>query len=395
MKHIFIIAKKEITGIVRDKRTMVTMVVLPLLMFPLLMSVIGSFTSKQIQKEVERRLNITVIGSENGQQLYSQLQDMEDVSVNNAIDIDIADTLIKSGDMDAVIIIKPDFDSAIVARQTGKLVVKYKSSNWAAKDKISRLINNYSENITLQRLEDLGLSKEAISPVYTQYDDISTKREKFGENVGGMIPYVLLIFSYLGCMYPAIELFTNEKEKGTLETLLTTPVKRLHILFGKMAVISLTGFLSAVLSIVGLSYGLTRFANAMPSDIAGSLGAYADPKVILLLVAMLLPLVVFIAGIMTVITNYARTYKEAQSLISPLMMVLLLPAILGMLPFLELSFNTAFIPITNLALAAKAILSGNLNYAHYAIVIVSLFIYSIISVYFATIWFGKEKSILR
>jgi len=190
-------------------------------------------------------------------------------------------------------------------------------------------------------------------------------------------------------------LFTNEKERGTLETILVTPVKRLEILFGKMIVVSLTGLVSAILSIVGLSFGLKQFSKALPQDIMGTLVNFIEPSNVIMLVAMLIPLVVFFAGIMTLITTYAKSYKEAQSIVSPMMILIVLPAIMGLMPGMELTALTAIIPITNIALASKEIISGTINYSLYAMVLASLLIYAVISVALAVKWFSKESNIVK
>jgi sodium transport system permease protein len=395
MKNIFTVVKKEILDISRDRRTLLTMIIIPLLLFPVMMSIFGTVTSKQIQKEVEKATNVAIMGRSHSEKLTTLLSHRPDINLLGQTDLALADTLIKKGIADAVIVIAPGFDSLVAAGLTGNVQIKHKDSNWAAKDKIKDILKAYNQEVMGQRMAQMGIPEETLKPVNYQFEDLSTSREKFGKNAGGMVPYIFLIFSYLGCLYPAIEMFTNEKERGTLETLLTAPVNRLHILFGKMAVVSLTGLISAILSIIGLSYGLSLFANTMPGDISGTLSLYTDPKVILLLLLMLVPLVVFIAGLMTVLTNYARSYKEAQSLISPLMMVIIIPAVIGMLPFMELNAASALVPITNLALASKEIIAGTLNTGHYLIVVASLFVYAFFSVLLATVWFGKEKNILR
>jgi len=133
----------------------------------------------------------------------------------------------------------------------------------------------------------------------------------------------------------------------------------------------------------------------MPQDVIGALHVYSDPATIILLFAMLIPLVIFFAGILTLITNYARSYKEAQSLISPMMILIILPAIIGMMPGMKLNAGTALVPIVNISLAAKEIISGTMNYAYYIIVITSLCVYAAITVIIAKFWFGKESNILR
>lgn len=396
MKHIFIIAKKEIIDLTRDKRTMLTMVAIPLLLFPIIMGLSGNFASKQFKKESEKKLSLYIEGDQYADSLFSFISVQNHITIAEKNDTVIADTLLKNGAIDAILIIDSNFDSHIYSKGTGGVTIKHKSVDFhVVRNKLIWVIDQYKNKVLNARLTELGIKAETIEPVKISFVDISTKREKFGKTMGGLVPYIFLIFSYIGCMYPAIDLFTNEKERGTLETILSTPVKRLHILFGKMIVVSITGLVSAILSIVGLSIGMSRFSSSMPDDVFGAISIYTEPEVIVLLISMLIPLVIFIAGIMTLITNYARSYKEAQSMMSPLMMLIIIPAALGMMPFMELNFVSALIPITNIALAAKEIIAGTLNYSHYAVVVGALFVYAIISVTLTTIWFGKESSILR
>ncbi len=396
MKNILIIAKKELIDLTRDKRTMLTMVIIPLLLFPLIMSISGNFASKQIEKEAEKKLVLLVEGEQYADSLFSFITKQQHIDIFKNEKNEIADTLLKNSTIDAILFFDKGFDSTLYSGGTAITTIKYKSTDYdIVRRKLSSVIDQYKNGILDKRLKELGISEATINPIHTNFKDISSQREKFGKTMGGMVPYIFIIFSYIGCMYPAIDLFTNEKERGTLETILSTPVNRLQILFGKMSIVSLTGLVSALLSIVGLTIGMNQFSNSMPQEVFGSISIYTEPSVIILLVSMLIPLVIFNAGIMTIITNYARSYKEAQSLLSPLMIVIIVPAVMGMMPFIELNNASAFIPITNIALAAKEIIAGTLNYTHYAFVVFSLCIYAVISVFVASIWFGKEKNILR
>ena len=395
MKNIIIIVKKEIKDLMRDKRTMLTMILIPLLIFPLIMSVVGRISSSQIQKEIEKKIKITFVGKENADSLYNMLISQAGIEMVNEEDTSVYDSLLQSEIIDAAIFIESNFDSIVSAGDQATILVKHKASNWGTRDKINSLFRKYEDGILQERLIRLNIKKETIEPLHTNYVDISTKREKFGKSVGGIVPYIFLIFGFIGCMYPAIDLFTNEKERGTIETILTTPVNRIQILFGKMIVVSLAGLTSALLSIVGVSLGMKQFGSNFPEEVLGALNIYSDPLTILLLFSMMIPLVIFFAGILTLFTNYARSYKEAQSLISPMMILIIVPAVISMMPGMKLTFATAIIPIMNISLASKEILAGTLNFGHYALVITSLCLYAVISVFIAKIWFGREENVLR
>jgi sodium transport system permease protein len=195
-------------------------------------------------------------------------------------------------------------------------------------------------------------------------------------------------------MYPAIDLFTGEKERGTIETILTTPVRRIHILSGKMIVVVATGIISALLAIVGLFGGL-NFADTLPAQITEVTGDILQPQFILLLLTMLIPLTVFFAGILIPISIYAKSFKEAQSIITPINILVILPGVVGMMPGIELDFQTAVIPIINIALATKDIVAGTIDYGLLAVVYGSLILFAMLSVAFSVRYFDRETNILR
>jgi sodium transport system permease protein len=395
MKNIIIIIRKELKDLLRDKRTLITSIFIPVLLFPILFTTMGKFMSRQIKEEQEKVLNICINDNGNAASMIKLFENKKGIKIIKYKDVLQFDTLIKTGKLDGAIVIENAFDSNISAMKTGIITLHYKSANWGVKNRLTDVIDNYKNNILNERLGKLSIEKSFVNPIEIQIQDVSTSREKFGKAIGGMVPYIFILFSFLGCMYPAIDLFTNEKERGTLETLLVTPVSRLEILFGKMSVISVIGLSSAILSIFGLSFGLKQFSQGLPEDVMGALGNFIDPGNVILLLLMLIPLVIFFAGILTLITTYAKSYKEAQSIISPMTILVILPAFVGLMPGVELNALTAIIPITNIALATKDLISGTLNFSLYAMVIASLLVFASASVFVASIWFGKESNIIK
>ena len=395
MKNIIIIIQKEIKDLLRDKRTLMTMVVIPLLMFPLIFSVMGKIISNQIKKEQEKVLNIGVADNGNAGALLVLFDGRKDIKITKYQNAAVFDSLIQSGKLDGAIVIAKDFDANTSTMKTGEVVLRYKSANWGVKDRLTEVINAYKNSVLSGRLSKLGIEKSAVDPVEVRIQDVSTVREKLGNTIGGLFPYVIIIFSFMGCMYPAIDLFTNEKERGTLETILVTPANRLEILFGKMSVVALIGLFSSFLSIIGLSFGLKQFSQGLPEDIIGTLSSLIEPGNVIMLLLMFIPLMVFFAGILTLVTTYAKSYKEAQSIISPLTIIIILPAVVGLSPGVELNAVTAIIPITNISLATKEIISGTIHFPLYGLALGSLLVYATISVLLASFWFSKERNILK
>lgn len=395
MKNILIIAKKEITDLLRDKRTLMTMIVIPILIFPLIMGITGKITSNNIKKEQEKVLRIGIVQSANSATVQQLFDGRQDIKFSLFHDASQFESLIQQDSLDGALLASDSLPEAIANMKSAQITLLYKSANWGVKERTVNVLEGYKNKLMNERLAQLNINRQSIDPVEIKIQDVSSMREKIGQNIGGMIPYILIIFSFIGCMYPAIDIFTNEKERGTLETILVTPVKRLEILFGKMIVVALTGLISAVLSLIGLSVGLKQFSSDLPQDIMGTLLNFIEPSNAIMLIAMLVPLLIFFASLLTMVTTYAKSYKEAQSIISPMMIIIIMPAVIGMMPGIELNFSTALIPIANISLATKEIIAGTISYPMYAVVLCSLLVYAAIGVFAAAIWFGRESNIVK
>jgi sodium transport system permease protein len=194
-------------------------------------------------------------------------------------------------------------------------------------------------------------------------------------------------------MLPAIDLFAGEKERGTIETLLTSPVNRAQILIGKMIVVTTIGLMSATIALIGLFVSLNMLDA--DSELMSAINQILSPKLILTLYLLLVPLAFFFAGVMIPISVYSRSYKEAQSILTPLNIVMVLPAMAGFFPGVELDYTTAFIPIVNVVLATKAIIAGNADMVLIAITFISLILLAALSIVIAMKQFGKESMVLR
>jgi sodium transport system permease protein len=197
----------------------------------------------------------------------------------------------------------------------------------------------------------------------------------------------------MGSMYPAIDLAAGEKERGTLETLLTTPTRRMEILLGKFGVVMLTGLFSAIVSIAGMSLGVSLIDTASP--LYETIVTILEVKTILLLLSLLLPLTVFFAALSLSLSLYARSFKEAQNIITPMMFVVIVPAFIGVMPGMELNSVTALIPILNVSLTTKAIIAAKTTPLLMAQVYGSLLVLAAFSLFICGKIFEREEVIFR
>ncbi len=195
-------------------------------------------------------------------------------------------------------------------------------------------------------------------------------------------------------MYPAIDLGAGEKERGTLETLLTSPVNRFQILIGKFGVIALAGLTSAAVAFVGIFIAITQnriIAERMLHTISNLLA----PQTILISFSLLIPLTIFFAACLMAISVFAKSFKEAQSLMTPMNIVIILPVFIGILPGIELNAVTALVPVLNVSLATKEVLAGTMSIPLLFEVYASLFTLAGLSLFFCSKWFDRESVIFR
>lgn len=396
MKTIITIFKKELKDSLRDRRTLLMMVIIPLLLFPILITITMKLQERQIKKAAEKILKIGLITHGNAESFRQQLLSRADVVVVENIHADSAEALIQSDSLDAVMIFAEDFDQQVSAMQSGSLKLYYRSAEDLdiGKKRLLDLIADFEKKVVSGRFKKLNLDETILKAVRVQEKDIATPREKIGKIIGGFLPYLFVIFCYLGALYPAIDLGAGEKERGTLETLLTAPATRFQILLGKFGVIVLAGVMSALVSMLGLFIAVSQ-GTEIPPELINMVIGILDVKSILLVLSLLILLTVFLAAFLLSISIYARSFKEAQSLVSPLMIVVIVPVFIGLMPGITLDATTALIPILNVSLATKDIIAGTIRPALLAEVYLSLIALAAISLYGCAKWFEREETIFR
>lgn len=394
MKDIVHIARKEFKDTLRDKRTLMAMIVVPLLLFPVLFSLLSSLQSESMEKAMSRELKVALVDPGQHPELRSFLKGKKNIRVIAYGQDTSYRRYVRSDSLHAAIVVPADFHSRVDEMQSGQIKLYYQSTQDGVEQRLSRMLDQYESGLLEKRLAKLSISHEAIDPFRVEKVDMATMQEKIGKYAGGFIPYIFIIFCFIGAMYPAIDLFTGEKERGTIETILTSPVRRMHILAGKMSVVVVTGIISALLAIVGLFGGL-NFSDTLPVQVTEVTGDILQPEFILLLLSMLIPLTIFFAGILIPISIYAKSFKEAQSIITPINILVILPGIVGILPGVELTLQNALIPVVNIALATKDIVAGTIDYGLLAAVYGSLILFAVVTVALAVRYFGKETNILR
>ncbi|WP_283711205.1 ABC transporter permease [Pseudoalteromonas prydzensis] len=401
----FEVFKKEIKELLRDKKTLIFIVALPVAIFPLLFAVMA-FISSQAALEAEQKVNTyAIINGQyaqsftdkvfyhksfelyKGEQTFTSVAELEEA--------------VKAGIIDMGIYLPSDAKQTLDEAQQSQWQVVYNDSkaiNFLF-DRVKELAEEFGNNLRTEKLLSYGINEQQqqaiIAPIKVVKVDTADKRENLGEKIGGFIPYLLIPLVLMGATYPAIDLGAGEKERGTLETLLLTPITRTQLVLGKF--VTLLAASIATTTITVLSMGIWISIAITFVDLAVVKTAFSSLRVLdlALIFIILLPVAAIFSSLALAISIYARTFKEAQNYMTPLSMGVIFPIIVALLPNVELSAKTAFIPVTNVALAIKEIIKGTIDYTLLGLIFLATVIVAGALLAFCVKWFNKEAVLFR
>jgi sodium transport system permease protein len=400
MKTVLTIFLKELKDALRDRRTIITMVVIPLLLFPVIIGFTVKVQRDASLKAKEKPLRVAVISPVPVEKFDEILKQREDISIAPNVEKEEVDSLIKARKLDGAYFFSDTYQNDIENLRPGTVTFYFKSSGdeTITKNRLREPLAALEKLELASRFQKLNIDPSILSPLSINEVDIASGKEVLGKIVGGFLPYIFVLFCFMGAMVTAIDLGAGEKERGTLETLLASPASRLEIMGGKFMAICLTGITSALVALLGL-YAAFHFGvhavKELPPEIGSILLEILEPKSVFLLISMLLPLTMFFSAILLSISMYSRSFKEAGSIMGPVNIVILLPVIIGLMPGIELNGITALVPVLNVSLVSKEIFSGTVNVLFLAEAYASLILMAGLGLFAAARFFSTEGVIFR
>jgi len=396
MKNIFIIYKKELIDSLRDRKTVFVMILFPLLLVPLIMIGASKFTIMQVKKSETKLLHIGISGSENAPELIKFLKATENIKLYEQINPDSLSAQVIEGQIDGALLIPENYQEKLDNNDQAIIQILYKGSDSfkSVNRRLIPIIEKLDSEIVAKRLKFLNLTPATFDAIRVDKIDLSTAQETIGIRVGGYLPYFFILFGFMGAMYPGIDLGVGEKERGTLETILSTPTKRIQIVLGKFLLVMSSAILTSIISILGIFFVAKLFSD-LPTIFMEAITNMFSLKILFVLFTLILPISVLFAAVILSISIYAKSFKEAQSMLAPLNLLIFIPAFFGLLPGIDLNIKTALIPIMNVALATKEVLAGTINPLLLAEVYISLLILAGISLLFCVKWFQREETLFR
>ncbi|MGA2691219.1 MAG: ABC transporter permease [Opitutaceae bacterium] len=392
---------KELRDTLRDRRTLISMIVVPTLFMPALILGMGKVASVVVAKAKEEVPRIMVIGGADSPGVLRELRDSGKFKVEKAS----ADwkALISDKKVRAAAEIPPGFDAALKLGSAPAVTLYDYQGELKSGFAVGQLRDFFAglrDRATTRLLAERGLPATVARPFEVKQVNVAPPEKVGGNLLGGIVPYFIIFLCLIGAMYPAMDLTAGEKERGTMETLLCCPAARTDIVIGKFLMV-LTGSLFAVLSsLVSLAATLLLVASSLPPAGAGA-GAHGSgmpsisPLGILGVLAMIVPVAILFSAILFSVSLVAKSLKEAQSYLTPMTFAVIVPVAIGVLPGIDLNLKLAFVPILNISLICKEMLSGVWHWGYIGVIFGSTALYASIALALCVRMFRSENVIFR
>ena len=384
------IFKKEIIDIIRDKKTLFMGIVLPLILYPLLMIIMTQIMTISMNSIENDDINIA----------FEKYPSKELITLIKNYDSDCVINIVKSKNYKKDLE-KGNIDAYVDIKEKNKIenykiyINSSKENSSTVNSKLEDIFNTYKEKKVKDKIEQLQLNvEETLEPVVYSTIDLAKTEEVAGLLLGQILPLILIMGVLLGAIYPAIDSMAGEKERGTLETLFTLPISNLELVMGKYMAVSLCAIVTAILNVVSILMTLIYILST--GNISGQLlsnnfniSALSGPLFITLICICLFAMVV--SAVSMCVCSLAKSFKDAQNYITPVMFLVLIPSYASMIPNLNLDRTTSIIPVVNISLLIKSVLSNNANLSLIALVFISNFAFVILSVILLSKLFNSEE----
>jgi sodium transport system permease protein len=383
-KVIFAVLRKELRETLRDRRTLIVMIAVPVLLYPVMLITveqIALFGQRSLQASSVR---VAVVGDAPDGGAF--------VGADPQITAMHADTVpvqaLRDGMLDAILVFP---DGAWDAAGTNELRLLFdgaRERSGYARGIVQARLGMWSDSMVQARLRQQELPAAYAQPITLDATSIATPRQVGGYMLGRFLPLLLILMTVLGAFYPSIDLAAGEKERGTLEALLTAPVPADHLVIGKFAAAALMGLTAAALNLASMlltfQTGIVRFGGAV--DIQFELPALSA----LLIFFVLALLAVLFSALFLGIAVRSHSFKEAQNALTPVYILSLVPAMLPMMPGITFTTGFALLPIAGVGFLFRDLMTGSVAPGPAVIAIAATAFYAALALVFAARAFGRE-----
>ncbi|MBQ8045866.1 MAG: ABC transporter permease [Bacteroidales bacterium] len=392
--NITTIIKKEFARFFGDKRMVFTTVIMPGLLIYIIYSFVVGGIRDTFESDKDYRPKVYV------QQMPQLLQPMfealeMDITDATTMDIESIKPLIENKDIELLVAFPTDFDSAMAnydisdSTLAAPNVLIYSNvtnmESGKAETVVRSILSSYEETIC-NKFNINALTDETANEEF----NLATDEDFMGQILSAMLPFMLIIFLYSGCMAVAPESIAGEKERGTIATLLVTPMNRSHLAFGKIISLSFIALISGLSSFLGVILSLPKFMGSAMEGMPTNIYTTSD---YLLILGIILSTVLVLISVISIISAYAKTVKEASTLVLPLMLIIMIVGIPSTIGGgnAQTAISWYFIPIYNSIQAMTGVFSFSYSLINVATTIAINIVYAAAFSYVLAKMFNSEK----
>lgn len=383
-KAIRTVLGKELRETLRDRRTMILMIVVPVLLYPgmfVAMEQIALVGQRSLRAESARVAIVHAPARATGHLAQDPEIVLEDVSGS-------PHEALRQGRVDVVL----TFAETWTDTATNAIELLYdgtRDRSAHARGIVDRRLGEWLDTLRLERLRSYGLPAEFATPLRIEQTSVATPAAVGGYMLGRFLPLLLIMMTVLGAFYPSIDLAAGEKERGTLEPLLMVPVHADNLVIGKFAAAALMGLTAATLNLGSMlltfQAGIVQFATL--TDATFHLPLHA----VLVILAVLTLLAILFSALFLGIAVRSQSFKEAQNALTPIYMLGLLPALLPLIPGMDFGHGMALVPVAGIAFLFRDLMSGDAAFGPTLTAIAATIFYTALALRFAARSFGREE----
>lgn len=395
MAQILTIWRKEVVDNIRDKRTLWTSLLMPVLLMPAIL--VGSFKMQEAQvKSAEQKVaKVAVVNAEQAVRLVDFLGRQEKLSIVPVPSDPGA--AVESNTVNVILTVPTAFESNLQAGVPTEVTLTQKSTNFdstTAAAKVTVALQGFNQLMAQQRLTDADLSPTVLTSVLPKTVDLADAAEVGGYFLGLLLPMFIVVFAIIGGMYIAIDVSAGEKERKTLEALLVTPVARMKIVIGKFLAVASTAVVTIILSLGSL---YAAFKVVPPPDLGGTpLVINLTPSALMIMLGIGVILAIMFAGLLLSVAIFAKSYKEAQNYISPFYLLAVIPvSIVNSIPGFKPTIAFFLIPGVNAVFVMKEALVEVYDPVHLLTTVVSLLVFAVVGIVAASKIYSREGILFR
>tara|TARA_Y100000768_G_C23966397_1_gene678084 strand:+ start:279 stop:1487 length:1209 start_codon:yes stop_codon:yes gene_type:complete len=392
---------KEIKHLFRDTKTIVQTVILPTFITPALLGAIFWYVGSIANEETKKTYDISAYSTIESN-LIRQLADSDRLNILSEESIDDVITSVTDGNTEIGLVLDESFSENLATNNSAKITIYSKNIDTfsQAKSLVTNIIDDFEDTERNERLLALNLTNEYVNPIIIDEEDLTTEEESAGSIFGAILALFFVMYVMSGSTYPAVDLGAGEKERGTMETLISTNISSVDIIIGKMLSVTTSAVLTATFSMLGFAIPMIViflfYADSVNEYLFSLLSALLNPVAFLAVFILIIPLSVFMGAFLLAISVYAKTPKEAGLLLGNVLIIFIVPCYIPLInPGLELDFVGALIPCYNLALLTNNLIAGTVDWFLYSVSFVSTIVYCCIAIYVTYIMFDDENVIFR